>query len=56
MTAEPVFDVAIAGGGIVGAACALACAQRGLSVALVERDVARQRGHCRGHGAHRRHG
>jgi glycine/D-amino acid oxidase-like deaminating enzyme len=39
MTAEPVFDVAIAGGGIVGAACALACAQRGLKVALVERDV-----------------
>ena len=33
------FDVAIAGGGIVGAACALACAQRGLRVALVERDV-----------------
>ncbi len=39
MTAEPVFDVAIAGGGIVGAACALACAERGLSVTLVERDV-----------------
>jgi D-hydroxyproline dehydrogenase subunit beta len=39
MTAEPVFDVAIAGGGIVGAACALACATRGLTVALVERDV-----------------
>jgi glycine/D-amino acid oxidase-like deaminating enzyme len=33
------FDVAIAGGGIVGAACALACARRGLKVALVERDV-----------------
>ncbi|HEY1987211.1 MAG TPA: FAD-dependent oxidoreductase [Terracidiphilus sp.] len=33
------FDVAIAGGGIVGSACALACAQRGLRVALVERDV-----------------
>jgi D-hydroxyproline dehydrogenase subunit beta len=33
------FDVAIAGGGIVGAACALACAQRGLRVALVERDT-----------------
>lgn len=33
------FDVAIAGGGIVGCACALACAQRGLRVALVERDV-----------------
>ncbi|HEY1895550.1 MAG TPA: FAD-dependent oxidoreductase [Terracidiphilus sp.] len=39
MTAKPVFDVAIAGGGIVGAACALACAERRLSVALVERDV-----------------
>ena len=39
MTAEPVFDIAIAGGGIVGAACALACARRGLKVALVERDV-----------------
>ena len=33
------FDVAIAGGGIVGAACALACAQHGMKVALVERDV-----------------
>ena len=33
------FDVAIAGGGIVGAACARACARRGLKVALVERDV-----------------
>lgn len=34
-----VFDVAIAGGGIVGSACALACAERGLRVALVERDA-----------------
>jgi glycine/D-amino acid oxidase-like deaminating enzyme len=34
-----VFDVALAGGGIVGAACAYACARRGLHVALVERDV-----------------
>jgi D-hydroxyproline dehydrogenase subunit beta len=33
------FDVAIAGGGIVGCACALACAKRGFSVALAERDV-----------------
>jgi glycine/D-amino acid oxidase-like deaminating enzyme len=33
------FDVAIAGGGIVGAACAYACARRGLKVALVESDV-----------------
>ncbi len=39
MSPELVFDVAIAGGGIVGSACALACAQRGLSVALVERDT-----------------
>ncbi|MGA3034510.1 MAG: FAD-dependent oxidoreductase [Terracidiphilus sp.] len=39
MSSERVFDVAIAGGGIVGAACALACAQRGLRVALVERDT-----------------
>jgi glycine/D-amino acid oxidase-like deaminating enzyme len=33
------YDVAIAGGGIVGCACALACAQRGFRVVLVERDV-----------------
>ena len=33
------YDVVIAGGGIVGAACALACTQAGLRVALVERDV-----------------
>ncbi len=33
------FDVLIAGGGIVGSACALACAQAGFKVALVERDV-----------------
>ena len=39
MNQRPAFDVAIAGGGIVGAACALACAQRGLKVVLVERDV-----------------
>ena len=31
------YDVAIAGGGIVGAACARACASAGLSVAVVER-------------------
>jgi D-hydroxyproline dehydrogenase subunit beta len=37
MSAE--FDVAIAGGGIVGAACAYACARRGLRVTLVERDL-----------------
>ncbi|HZP04178.1 MAG TPA: FAD-dependent oxidoreductase [Terracidiphilus sp.] len=39
MSAAEHFDVAIAGGGIVGCACALACVQRGLKVALVERDV-----------------
>lgn len=33
------FDVVVAGGGIVGAACALACAHAGLRVALVERDI-----------------
>ncbi len=30
------YDVAIAGGGIVGAACAAACAEAGLTVAVVE--------------------
>jgi D-hydroxyproline dehydrogenase subunit beta len=39
MSSGTAFDVAVAGGGIVGAACALACAQRGLRVALVERDT-----------------
>ncbi len=38
------FDVVIAGGGIVGAACAAACARAGLRVALVERE-------CFGSGA-----
>ena len=33
------YDAIIAGGGIVGAACALACARAELRVALVERDV-----------------
>lgn len=33
------FDAIIAGGGIVGAACAAACARAGMRVALVERDV-----------------
>jgi len=33
------YDAVIAGGGIVGTACALTLAQRGLSVALVERDI-----------------
>lgn len=39
MSAAGSFDVAVAGGGIVGCACALACAERGLRVVLVERDV-----------------
>jgi len=39
VTASMTYDVVIAGGGIVGAACALACAQAGLLVALVERDI-----------------
>jgi glycine/D-amino acid oxidase-like deaminating enzyme len=33
------FDVVIAGGGIVGAACAAACATTGMRVALVERET-----------------
>ncbi|HEY6491183.1 MAG: FAD-dependent oxidoreductase [Terracidiphilus sp.] len=32
------YDVVVAGGGIVGAACALACARAGMRVALVERE------------------
>ena len=39
MSMEVSFDVAIAGGGIVGCACALACARQGFRVALVERDA-----------------
>ena len=37
--APQTYDVVVAGGGIVGTACALACTQAGLRVALVERDV-----------------
>ncbi len=33
------YDAVLAGGGIVGAACALACARAGFSVALVEREI-----------------
>ena len=33
------FDVVIAGAGVVGTACAAACAQAGMRVAIVERDV-----------------
>jgi D-hydroxyproline dehydrogenase subunit beta len=33
------FDVIVAGGGIVGTACALAFAQAGFDVALIERDI-----------------
>ena len=36
---QPSFDAVIVGGGIVGAATALACAQAGMHVALMERDV-----------------
>jgi len=39
LTAPQSYDVVVAGSGIVGAACALACSQAGLRVALVERDV-----------------
>jgi D-hydroxyproline dehydrogenase subunit beta len=39
VAAQQIYDVVIAGGGIVGSACALACAQAGFRVALVERDV-----------------
>ncbi len=52
VTAPQSCDVVIAGGGIVGAACALACAQAGLRVALVEREHSRRRRHRRGHGTH----
>jgi len=38
-SAPRAYDAVIAGGGIVGAACALACARAGLRVALVARDV-----------------
>ena len=33
------FDVAVVGAGIVGAACALACVRRGLSVVVLERQT-----------------
>lgn len=36
---EKNFDLAIAGGGLIGAACAAACAQRGLRVAIVEQKA-----------------
>ena len=39
-TAVRSYDVVVAGGGIVGAACALACAQAGFHTALVEREFA----------------
>jgi len=39
MTAAAACDVLVAGGGIVGAACAFACAREGMRVALLERDV-----------------
>ena len=33
------YDVAVVGAGVIGAACALACAQRGLSVVVLERGA-----------------
>ena len=36
---DPACDAIIAGGGIVGAACAEACARAGMRVVLIERDV-----------------
>lgn len=33
---RPALDIAVAGGGMVGAACALALGRRGFAVALVE--------------------
>ena len=43
-------DVAIVGGGVIGAACALELASRGASVTLVERD------HLAAHASGRNHG
>jgi D-hydroxyproline dehydrogenase subunit beta len=39
LAATAQYDVVIAGGGIVGAACALACAQSGLHTVVVERGT-----------------
>src|SRR5690349_17069203 len=35
----PAFDVVVIGAGIVGAACAAACAGEGLSVCIVEAEI-----------------
>ncbi|HEX7036758.1 MAG TPA: FAD-dependent monooxygenase [Pseudomonadales bacterium] len=39
VSAEPRYDLAVAGGGVIGAAVALGAAQRGFRVLLVERSV-----------------
>src|SRR5690349_150403 len=36
---EPAYDVAIVGGGIVGAACAAECARAGMRVVIVEESM-----------------
>src|SRR5215831_6402458 len=44
------FDLAIVGAGIIGLACALAAAKRGLSVVVVERDARAQGASVRNFG------
>ncbi len=38
MTDQAHYDVAVVGGGIIGTACVLACARRGLRVVLIEKN------------------
>ena len=38
MTDQDHYDVAVVGGGIIGTACVLACARRGLRVVLIEKN------------------